>query len=110
MSATSITIRVAHAGVLSALTLAAVLPAQPHTVNWSPPKAQPPYEVTIAQQVAEFACPVAPKGRIPSGALLVDAHPVAGGVSIGAVVTHESFDAAFAGAKAGRVWIIRWCR
>jgi hypothetical protein len=63
----------------------------------------------IAEQVKTFGCKSAVKGVVPSRALVLDSRTIKDGAEVGGVVSVESFDAAFAHAKAGTAWVVRWC-
>jgi len=63
----------------------------------------------IAEQVNTFDCKPVAKGVVPARALVLDSRTIKGGAEVGGVVSAESFDAAFAHAKAGTVWVVRWC-
>jgi len=63
----------------------------------------------IAAQVNTFGCKPAAKGVVPARALVLDARTVGNAAEVGGVVKVESFDAAFAHAKAGTAWVVRWC-
>jgi len=63
----------------------------------------------IAEQVSTFACKPAAKGVVPAHALVLDARTVGNAAEVGGVVKTESFDVAFAHAKAGTVWVVSWC-
>jgi hypothetical protein len=63
----------------------------------------------IAQQVNTFGCQPVAKGVVPARALVLDARTVGNAAEVGGVVKAESFDAAFAHAKAGTAWVVRWC-
>ena len=63
----------------------------------------------IAEQVNTFGCKPAAKGVVPARALVLDSRTIPSGAEVGGVVSAESFDAAFAHAKAGTVWVVRWC-
>jgi len=63
----------------------------------------------IAEQVNTFGCKPAAKGAVPTRALVLDARSIKDGAEVGGVVKAESFDGAFAHAKAGTVWVVRWC-
>ena len=63
----------------------------------------------ITDQVNGFSCRPAAKDVIPRRALVLDARAIKKGAEVGGVVSAESFDTAFAHAKAGTVWVLRWC-
>ena len=100
-------VRVMHALTLCSLVVLAVTPAPPAKLALIPP---PPYEVDVAGQIADFPCQPTIAGRVPSSALVVDAAAVPGGVMVGRIVRAESFDVAYRHAKAGAVWVEKWCR
>lgn len=63
----------------------------------------------IAAQVKTFACKPVAKGVVPARALVLEARNLGNAAEVGGVVSAESFDTAFAHAKAGTVWVVRWC-
>ena len=102
-------VRTAHAAVLCALVILATAPTPVNPAN-DALIPTPSYEVTVEQQVADFPCTLAPKGVWPKSALVVTSKPIKGGVRNESIVRAESFEVAFAHAKAHTVWIIKWCK
>ena len=119
----SITLRLLHAAVLSTLTLAAVGintgPVQIGTCHQDAARCAAIADTTqaraqiIAAQVATFPCRVWTNGKgegFPASALVLHATKLVGAVSLDSVVEQQSSGVAFANAKAGLVWVERWCR
>ena len=112
--------RLVHAGLLSTLTLAAVgINTGPVQIGQCHNAARcaaiadttQARDAIVAAQLAKFPCRPWVKGEgFPGSALVLHATKLDGAVSVDSVVERQSSAVAYANAKAGRVWIERWCQ